>query len=188
VSLEKIFIEFPVIETERLILKELKDNHALDIFEYFSDEEVLEYYDIYPLTEIEEAEKLISVLENRFKKQKGIRWGISLKSSGKIIGTCGYHNLDKESFKAEIGYELSREYWRQGIMKEALGAIISFGFKEMELNRIEALVELENSSSIKLLEKLRFREEGLLREFAFYKEKFNDLIMFSILKRGFMKE
>ncbi|MCY6354889.1 GNAT family N-acetyltransferase [Clostridium sp. ZS2-4] len=186
-KVKEIFKQFPQIEAEKLILREVKEGDKKEIFNIFSDSEIMKYYDLIPFKSIEEAEHLISKFNDDFAKENGIRWGITKKDSDKIIGTCGFHSWSKESFKAQIGYELLKEYWRQGIMAESLKAIILFGFESLNLNRIEALVELENVSSQKLLCNLGFQKEGVLRENEFCRGKFLDLIMFSLLKNDFTK-
>ena len=86
--------------------------------------------------------------------------------------------------RASIGYELARAAWRQGIMTEALDVIIAFGFRELNLNRIDAVVLPENKASILLLEKLGFSHEGLLKEYENWGNKgFVDLCMLSMLKK-----
>ncbi len=82
-----------------------------------------------------------------------------------------------------IGYDLSRPYWRRGIMTEALEAVIEFGFERMGLNRIEAVVFVENVASHRLLEKLRFEREGVLRDYEFLKGRFVDMVMYSLLRK-----
>lgn len=93
--------------------------------------------------------------------------------------------LDYESSheRASVGYELHQEYWRQGIAAEAMKAVIEYGFSNWKLHRIQALIELENISSQKLVEKLGFHQEGLLREYERTCGKFDDLYMYSLLKR-----
>ncbi|MPN03269.1 IS1595 family transposase ISSpgl1 [bioreactor metagenome] len=179
---------FPQFETERLILKEVSLKSSVDMFEIFSDEETLKYYDVEPVTEVEEVKGLIEVLQNRFKNKKGIRWGLYLKDSGKLIGTCGYHDVNREALRGEIGYELSREFWGNGYMKEALEAILNYGFNNMGLNRIQALAEPENEKSIGILKRVGFKEEGILRDYEYYRGGFKNCTMLSILKREYEKD
>ncbi|MBU3143993.1 GNAT family N-acetyltransferase [Clostridium sp. CF012] len=179
---EIICDDFPQIETKRLILKEISVKDCNYLFEIFSDEEVLKYYDIEPLKTLEEANNLIQLFCRRFKNKKGIRWGIHLKNTDKLIGTCGYQSIDIQSLRTDIGYEMSKEYWGQGLMKEALQAIIGFGFNNMSLNRIQALVEPNNKNSIQLLHRIGFSEEGILSEYEHYKGVFKDLTILSLLK------
>ncbi len=97
--------------------------------------------------------------------KKGIRWAIQLKDSGKMIGTCGYHNWAHEHFKTELGYELNPLYWRQHYMEEAITTILPYAFSEMNVHRIEAFTDPDNLASERLLLKLNFKEEGLLKDF-----------------------
>ncbi|PAX51540.1 GNAT family N-acetyltransferase [Brunnivagina elsteri] len=177
--------KFPQLETKNLILREIKVSDTEAVFNFFSDQDVLKYYDAEPFTNIERARKLINNWNDRFLTRKGIRWGIAKKDENIIIGTCGYRFWGKPLFCAEIGYELTKAYWREGIMSEALAAIIEFAFENTELNRIEATVMLENIASMALLEKLGFIEEGVLREFGFWKDEFHNLKIFSLLKRDY---
>ena len=175
--------QFPELETQNLILRQVNQSDSKDIFQNFSDKEVLKYHDLEAFTNIEQAKELIKRFYEKFHSQEMIRWGIAKKENNIIIGTCGFHNWVQKSFQAEIGYELTQAYWQKGIMTEALTAIINFGFEKMELNRIAATVMLENNASMKLLEKLGFVEEGVLREYGFWKSEFHDLKMFALLKK-----
>jgi [ribosomal protein S5]-alanine N-acetyltransferase len=182
-NLSAAFNNFPQLITENLILRETKLADAPAIFQIFADDEVTKYHDLETATNLEQVQFLIERRAERFKNQQGIRWGIARKEDNVIIGSCGYGI--KNSFQASIGYELAREYWRKGFMTEALRAIIQWGFYQLYLNRIEAFVMLENIASIKLLENLDFVEEGLLREYGFWKGQFHDLKIFSLLKRDY---
>jgi ribosomal-protein-alanine N-acetyltransferase len=175
------FDVFPEIETERLILREILSEDAEDIFAIFADEEVTRYYDLDTYTDVEQARELIDFFNDSFELERGIRWGIARKMDNRIIGTCGYVALWQH--RGEIGYELARPYWGQGFMREALEAILEFGFEELAFNRIEALVMVENEASASLLRKLGFTLEGVLHEHDFFKGRFHDMACFAILKR-----
>ena len=180
--------QFPQLRLETLILREIKLSDAEAIYQIFSDRQVLTYHDVEAFKSIEQAKYLIYNLSESFREQEIIRWGIARKEDNKIIGTCGYSGWKKNRLRAEIGYELSQAYWRQGIMTKALGAVIRYGFEKMQLNRIEATVMLPNIASMKLLEKLGFQEEGILRERGFWKGNFHDLKMFSLLKKDYIRD
>lgn len=108
--------------------------------------------------------------------------GITLRNSGNVIGSCGFLNRAPKHFRAEVGFELSKQYWGKGIAAEALEAVIKFGFEHLQLERIEALIEPANTSSQKLVEKTSFMREGLLRHYEYTCGKFDDLLIYSILK------
>jgi [ribosomal protein S5]-alanine N-acetyltransferase len=105
-----------------------------------------------------------------------------------VIGTCGYHAWVKTHQRAEIGYELARSYWGQGVMAEAISALLAFGFAEMGLNRVEAMVLTGNIASARFLEKLNFQKEGLLQEYEFIQGKARDVLLFSMLRKDFLAD
>ncbi|MFP3887923.1 GNAT family protein [Priestia filamentosa] len=178
---------FPFIETNRLLLREIVKEDANDILKYLSDEEVMKYYGLAPFQTINEALNEISWYQSILNEQTGIRWGITLKGKDEVIGSCGFLNRVPEHYRTEIGYELNRDYWGHGIASEALEAVIRYGFKDLKFQRIEALVEPPNILSQKLIEKKGFIREGLLRNYEFTCGKFDDLYMYSLLKQDFEK-
>lgn len=177
--------QFPILETERLVLRQLKQEDSRDIFHYFSLDEVTKFYDLESFTNIKQAEELIHRWNQRFERNQGIRWGITLKSESRVIGTCGFHGWMKNHYKAEIGYELTPEYWRKGFMTEAIQMILEFGFNNFGLNRIEAFVEPANVNSRKVLEKIGLREEGILKEHFYWRNRFVDTAIYALLKKDY---
>ncbi|WP_251032390.1 GNAT family N-acetyltransferase [Mesobacillus foraminis] len=176
---------FPRLETKRLVLREVTTEDSNSLLKYLSDEEVMKYYGLDPFQSINDALDEISWYQSIQKNKTGIRWGITLKDQGAVIGSCGFHNSVSQHFRTEIGFELSKEHWGKGIAFEAVQAIISYGFEQLDLQRIEALIEPPNSSSQRLVEKLGFIREGLLRNYEFTCGKFDDLYMYSLLKQDF---
>nr|WP_314589948.1 GNAT family N-acetyltransferase [Paenibacillus terrigena] len=176
-------LEFPVLETERLKLRQLRLDDASDLYDYFSKDEVTEYYDLATFTERKQAEDLIQMWIDSFSSLRSIRWGVTLKSEDRVIGTCGFHKWSQKNRRAEIGYELSPAYWRQGYMSEVLDAVIRCGFHELGLNRIEAQISQDNIGSRKVLEKAGFQEEGVLQDYFYLKDRFVDAAIFAVLKR-----
>lgn len=176
---------FPCIHTKRLQLRKVEFSDVADVHAYLSDDEVRKYMGIHAYKTIEETRKEIEWYNEIFHHQTGIRWGISMKNDSTIIGSCGFLNISSSNVRAEIGYELHKAYWNKGIMSEVFEAIIQYRFEKMNLNRIEALIEPENISSVKLVEKYQFVQEGLLRQYEFGAGKYDDLYMFSLLKREY---
>jgi [ribosomal protein S5]-alanine N-acetyltransferase len=174
------FDKFPYLETDRLILREIELTDAEAIFRIFADPDVARYQDVAIATSIEQAKRLIVLRAERFRSGQGIRWAIATKIDNGCIGSCGLSY--KTPFQAEIGYELAQANWGKGLMTEALGAMIDFGFQQAQLNRLEAMVMLENKASMRVLEKLGFIEEGILRQYGFWQGQFHDLKLFSLLK------
>ncbi len=176
----------PVLTSERLELSEITRDDAEAILRLFGNVEVTRYNDVDTLTELREAGELIEFVQDRFNNRVGLRWGIHLtESPDELIGTCGYNWWTRHNRCAEIGYDLHPDYWNKGIMTEALHALIGFGFQQMSLNRIEADVTPGNDASVRVLQKLGFQEEGLLRQRGYWKGKFHDLRFFSLLREEY---
>jgi [ribosomal protein S5]-alanine N-acetyltransferase len=180
------FSTFPTLETSRLTLREITPDDADAIFRMRSDAEVTKYNSVPTLVTTEQAHELIESMAKGYREKQELRWGITLKNDDAIIGMCGYNDWTRQDYRASIGYDLTRSYWGQGIMPEALRAIITFGFERMSLNRVEADTSAANTASIHVLQKLGFQQEGLLREQYFENGAFHDLMLFSLLHREFM--
>ncbi|MGN7408712.1 GNAT family N-acetyltransferase [Sporosarcina sp. SAFN-010] len=174
--------KFPIIETDRLILREVIKEDSNDMFAYLSDKDVVKHMGLDPFQTEKDVLEEIEWYQKIFKDSTGIRWGIAHKDNGRVIGSCGFLNMQPKHSRTEIGYELSKEYWGKGIASEALEAVVKYGFQHLQLERIEALIEPANFASLKLLEKKGFEKEGLLRHYEFTCGKFDDLYMYSILK------
>ena len=176
---------FPVIKTERLILREVTKVDASDMLKYLSDKDVVTPMGLSPFQTEKDVWDEINWYKSIYDEGAGIRWGITLKGSGKVIGSCGYLNMLPKHYRAEVGYELSKNHWGKGIASEALKAVVKYGFDHFELERIEALIEPANLPSQKLVEKQDFEKEGLLRHYEFACGEFDDLYMYSIIKEDF---
>lgn len=177
-----ILKNFPTMTTDRLRLRQLTLADEADIFEVFSEEEVMRFYGMDALEEKPQAGQMIQYFRNGFEEGRAIRWAIELMATGKVIGTCGYHNIHALHSRAEVGYELNKNYWRQGYITEALKAVFVYGFQNLKLNRIEGQVYTVNEASQKCLESLGFTKEGVARQYARYRGQFEDLVIYSLLK------
>ncbi|BBD64715.1 hypothetical protein NIES4072_16210 [Nostoc commune NIES-4072] len=172
---------FPELETERLLLRETTLEDAEAIFAVFSDPGVTQFHDLDTFTSIKEAIAVVGRRAKRFERGEGIRWGIARKQDNVVIGSCGF-TWNPQEQSAEVGYELANTFWRQGIMTEAVRTILQFGFEQMGLRFIVAQVMLDNIASKKLLEKLGFQSQGVLKEYRFFKGQFHDLEQFVLNK------
>ena len=171
---------FPVLETQRLLLRELQQGDIRPLFALLSDIEVVRFYDT-PFTRIEQVERSIERHHFRFLRSEGLRWGIKLKEKREVIGNCGYA-WDKSNHCATLSYMLGVPYWGQGIMTEALGAVIRYGFEQCQLHRIEADVAVPNVGSMRVLQKLGFHEEGLRKERFLSDGQYYDEKLFALLR------
>ncbi len=118
-----------------------------------------------------------------FSSNDHMRWGIALKDQPEIlIGTCGFHVYDQNNNTAEIGYDLSSKHHRKGYMSEALKEIIKYGFERLRLHKISAAVYVGNTASNKLLEKLGFQLEGVIRDKHYFRGEYFDHNLYSLLE------
>ncbi|WP_211748655.1 GNAT family N-acetyltransferase [Paenibacillus sp. Marseille-Q4541] len=159
-------IQYPNIETERLFIRELTLDDIEAVYRHFSYPEVTEFMDIDVCKNIEEVREIIAFHIN----DSGCRYGLFNKENNELIGTCGFHcwSTENQESKAEIGFDLSPQYWGKGLMQEALLKVIRIGFDSMRLHYIEAITEIKNVPSQKLLKKIGFNEEKDLKDNLLY--------------------
>ena len=181
-AMQKQDTPFPVLFTPRLRLCAIESSHAERLHAVWTDPLVIEYLVLDPFTELRQSEEMIGLLQWLRPSGEGVRWAITLRSDGTVLGTCGFHNWKKEHGRAEMGYELDSRMWRQGFMSEAVFAALEYGFGTMELNRVEALVTEGNQRSRGFLEKAGFTLEGTLRQYEWARGRYQDQWMFSLLK------
>ena len=173
------FDPFPVLETERLILRKISIDDAKDVFLLRTNEEAMKYINKPKLLSIDDAKEIIKKMNDPDR----IQWGITLKTSDIIIGTIGYHRIEKEHYRAEIGYMLHPQYWNTGLMSEAIAKVINYGFNEMKLHSMEAIINPGNTISRKILQKFNFSKEAYFKENFFFEGKFYDSEVYSLVKK-----
>lgn len=187
-DVHEVFAAFPELTTPRLRLRQLRPSDAEAMFEILSDDEVARTFGLETFTDLEEAQQRIRAINASFRHQAALRWGIARLEDDTLIGTCGFIYWKWRHRHAAVGYELSRPLWRQGFMMEALTAVLDFGYAQMNLHRVEALVMPENTPSLNLLSKLGFQNEGLLRDYGFWNGRFHNLYVLSLLQSEWAKQ
>lgn len=177
---------FETIETERLLIQKLDSQTMNQIFELNNDDEIKK---ILGISEEEFArQKKINQSGYESYNQKMMNFKIVEKQSNRIIGNCGFHTWNPQHHRAEVGYALnSDEFKNKGYMKEALEKVIEYGFQAMQLNRIEALIDENNTPSKKLLDHFGFNREGNLRGHYLVDGIFEDSVLYSLLKSEYNK-
>jgi ribosomal-protein-alanine N-acetyltransferase len=158
---------FPRIETERLVLREITAGDTQAIFNNFSDPEVAKWFFEQPLTEVDQAMEFITAFRDEFKNGEGLTWAVTLKSSDRCLGTCGYGDLEIGE-RGEIGFDLAKEHWGKGLMSEALAPIIGYGFDVLGLKKVEAHSYSTNERAVHLLEKMGFQLEKISEDSHYY--------------------
>lgn len=163
------------LETERLLLKEINENHVEDILRIRSNEIINQYVHRNPPKNNYDALEFILTIRKRTENNQTFYWGISLKDQQNLIGTICLWNFSEDRKIAEVGYELLPEYHRQGIMSEALSAVLDFSFNELQLLEIVAMTHKLNENSKQLLLKHHFVLEESRED-----EGFPDNLVFSL--------
>ncbi len=183
---QDFFSKFPIIDIGNIRLRELKITDKDRYYEMFSDPEVSQYQSDEDMPKSpNDALEDVKFWGGLFYRKQSIFWAIAEASSDNLIGTVGFNTWNIYNRRAEISYDLMKQYWRQGIMTKVLTNCIRFSFTKMNLNRIEARTMLGNIPSCRLLEKIGFKEEGVVRQYRFVKERFIDIKLFSLLKKEF---
>ena len=149
-----------------------------------SDAETVKYWSNQPASDIDEVVQKLSVNQESDKQGNSITWAVTLQGEDKMIGHCVLFHFNQSNHRAEIGYMMNRNYWRRGLMQQALQAVINFGIEKLELHRFEADVDPENTGSLALLEKLGFKREGLFRERWLICGEWKDSVMLGLVKQA----
>lgn len=176
-------ISFPQIETERLVLREIASADVPALLAIHGDAELMRWFGSDPLQDLSGAERLVETFAEWRRSQTGTRWGLQLKRQPDLIGTCGLFRWDQRWKRCVTGYELAQTFHGQGLMREALVAMLSWGFEHLDLNRVEAQIHPQNAPSLKLAEGLGFQREGLLREVGYWGGQHHDLLQYALLQR-----
>jgi ribosomal-protein-alanine N-acetyltransferase len=171
----------PRLTTPRLGLRALQADDAAALLEVLGDQRVTRYHSMPTLASLAEAQDALARVDQRFQTGEMIRWAIQLRTQRRLIGTIGLLHVVAEHHRGELGYELAHRWWGQGLMPEAAAAVIDYGFTALGLHRIEAGVLVGNDASVRVLDKLGFREEGILRHYLFIKGCFHDVRWFGLL-------
>jgi len=174
--------EFPSLSAGAFTLREITRSDAGDWHRILADPRVNEFTST-PEMSVNEVEGLIEALDEGFRAKAQIRWALAEASTGKMIGDLGYNVFFVRDRRAEVGYGLAPEYWRQGLMTAALSSVIDYGFSALNLNKVEATVNTRNHRSSGLLRKLGFQPEGTLRDYRNRRGVFGDAHFFGLLCR-----
>lgn len=174
---------FPHLRTARLLLREVLPSDATALFTIHSDADWMRWYGVDPLTDLSQADELAELFGGWFHAGTGFRWALERTSDRRLIGTCGLFRWNKSWRNCVIGFEILRGCERQGYMREAVAAILDYGFSTMRLHRIQAETHPDNKASIGLVTRMGFRFEGVHREQAYWGNRFHDLNCYSLLAR-----
>lgn len=187
-NLLHIFSHMPQLETERLILRAARVSDADDMFAYAQSAEVTKYLLWRPHESRDYTRSYLEYLAGRYRIGAHYEWAVILKGTGRMIGTCGFARIDCPNNCAELGYVLNPAYRGQGLIVEAAGRVLRFGFSVLGLHRVEARYMVENAASRRVMDKLGMTFEGVTRGAMLVKGEYRDIGICAILAKDFRAE
>ena len=181
------FTPFPELKTARLFLRRITEEDAEVVFSLRSNPDVMQYVPRPLAKTIQDAHNHISEINSKIDSNVGINWAITLKGNPAMIGIIGHYRLEPQNYRAEIGYMMLPEFHGKGYVSEAIQKITTFGFEEMNLHSIEAIIDPDNFASARVLEKNQYIKEAHLKENQFYEGRFLDTVIYSLLRKNYKK-
>ncbi|WP_373898069.1 GNAT family N-acetyltransferase [Haloimpatiens sp. FM7315] len=183
-KINRVYEKFPILETKRFLLREVKREDLKNIYEIYSNIEVVKYQGMKEMCTLNQAKKSIDFIIKGFKNKKYIKWCIAEKATEKVLGCISLENFRDNNLIAEIGFTLNIKYWKQSIMSEALKEVTKYAFNEIGLKSIEAKIHKDNIASIKLCLKLGFlikchKNKSL---YNIKTEKYEDMSIYVLMK------
>ena len=178
----KVGLVLPTIRTPRLRLRAIGIEDVAELYAVFSDPEVVRYWSRPALTELAEAVAMIGRIERLADEGGLLQWGIVRADEDRLLGTCTLADIDLAHQRASLGYALARSAWGQGFAREAVRALISYGFEAIELHRITADVDPRNVRSLRMLKEFGFVREGLQRECYLVGDEWQDSVLLGLLR------
>jgi len=185
--LEINFHPFKNLETDRLLLRRVSQNDVPEILELRGNPETMKFIPRPLVTTYDEALAHYKMIDDKIEKNEGINWAITLKGKPKLIGIIGHYRIQPENHRCEIGYMIFPQYNGQGIVTEAIKLVLEYGFENLQMHSIEAVIDPENFASERVLQKNGFVKEAHILENERYEGKFLDTVIYSILKRNFKR-
>ena len=177
------FSPFPELETERLLLRRALPEDAKVIFEIRSNPETMKFIPRPLVTTMDEALEHLKMIDEKINTNEGINWAITIKGNPEMIGIIGLYRIQPEHYRAEIGYMLLPDFQGKGYVTEAIAKVVAYGFEDMKLHSIEAVIDPENDASAKVVANNGFIKEAHLKENEFFNGKFIDTVIYSKLNK-----
>ena len=181
------FHPFQNLETERLMLRRLDADDVNEVLALRGNPEIMKYIPRPLAKSNEDALEHIAMIEEKIVNNTGINWGITIKGSQKIIGIIGHYKISPENHRAEIGYMSFPEFNGKGYVSEAIKAVVIYGFEQLNLHSIEAIIDPDNRASERVLRKNGFVKEAHILEKELWEGNYLDTVIYSLLRRNFIK-
>ncbi len=171
--------------TRRLELRSVEHTDLPALLEVMQSEAVCRHLPYDTWKSIEDGHAWFARMQKRHEERSGIIFVLAERATQRVIGTLLFFNFNEPSARAEVGYILGEAHWGKGLMHEALQGWLRCGFETLGLRRIEAEIDPRNTASRKVLMRLGFVREGLLRQRWFTKDELSDSELFGLLQSDF---
>ncbi len=172
---------FPALTGRRVRLRGPRADDADALFTLFSDPQVMRYWSRPPMTVRAEAEGLIDEIGEAFAKRAGFNWMVVQPEDDTVIGTAALFRFEPRHRRAEIGYSMRSDLWGRGLASEAVRVMLDWAIRTLGLHRVEADIDPRNDGSRRILARLGFASEGVLRERYFVGDEVSDTELFGLL-------
>lgn len=172
----------PTLAASRITLRMLRDADVPALIEIFGDVDAMKYFGMPALKGIEDARRLLDDIRRFAEAGTLFQWGVARNRDDEVIGTTTLYHVDQRNRRAEIGFAVGRAYWGGGYATEAVTRLIAHAFDDLDLHRLEADPDPRNAASIRVLEKLHFKYEGLLRERYLHDGEPQDAAYYGLLR------
>lgn len=188
-NIEAVFAQFPILQSDDIVLKKIEDHHLDEVFEIYNNDKVFDYCGIIPKHNKDTVKNMIGHFERDYHKKSRVKWGIFYHSEpDRLVGIIEALDFNQKVNMVTIGYFLPESHWGKGIATEAVKILLDFLFIDVNVNRVQAEVMPLNENSKKVLLKNGFIQEGTLRQATLWSGKgIIDIEMYSILREDYVK-
>ncbi len=178
---KEILSQFPELETERIIIRQMQESDIDVVFDFNACEESLKYIIRKAFKTKEEAKEKLDFFVSGNNNKTAFWWVFTLKETGENIGYGGLFDISTEHSRAEIGYGLIKKYWHKAYMSEIIDEIIKFGVSKAKLHKIYGIVIDGNKASSRVLEKNGFVKEAHLKSHSLKDNIYVDETIYSLI-------
>lgn len=185
--LQPNFNPFPVLETERMLLRAFTPDDAPAVLLYRSNADAMRYIPRPIQSTLDDALNMIREITDMIAANDGICWAMELKSNREVIGSMSYHLIHKQHHRAELGYMIHPSHWGKGYVSEAVKALLDYGFDDLKCHSLEAIIDPLNTASERVLLKAGFVKEGHFKENFVHNGEFTDTAIYSLLREDYLK-
>lgn len=185
---QAVFSHLPTLHTPRLTLRPLTMRDAEDIYAYSRDPEVARHVLWDAHRSVADSRAYLRFILRQYRDGLPSSYGMVLKATGRMVGTIGFMWYSEENSTVEVGYSLARSLWNQGLMTEALDALLTLSFTTLRLHRVEAQHESDNPASGRVMAKCGMTHEGTLRGRIRNKGRYADVELYAILREDWQRK